>query len=70
MRLTLSPPDLITLRAPLARCLSRPTPSGSAVSLIDEAAVIERILRHLGSSSQVSMPGSGRTGSCVKEELK
>ncbi|MEI6339484.1 MAG: hypothetical protein WCQ57_13025 [Verrucomicrobiota bacterium] len=38
------------------------------VALIDE--VIERILRHLGSSSQVSMPGSGRTGSCVKEELK
>jgi len=40
------------------------------VSLIDEAAVIEGILRHLGLSSQVLMPGSGRTGSCEKEELK
>jgi len=38
------------------------------VALIEE--VIERILRHLGSSSQVLMPASGRTGSCVKEKLK
>ena len=37
---------------------------------VNEAAVIEGILRHLGLSSQVLMPGSGRTGSCEKEELK
>jgi len=38
------------------------------VALIEE--VIERILRHLGSSSQVLMPASGRTGTCEKDGLK